>query len=483
MGTSRRELQQRVQDGRLQSFEGMIRLDDLHEQYPDIQMEDTTMLAHIEAIVEQALIRAREGRGRGDQTATPDLETLSRRVAELAFELAEAKLQVSNHVILLEKIKSRLAAGARDTKPEIGGHFSAMLDWLHGEIARLDGKDRTHAALTARDSVLRVIAAQVRLLPSGHEFFVPGSDSILEAGLSAGLALDYGCSNGNCGKCKARVLSGEARQLRHTDYVFNAAEKEQGYILTCACTAVTDLVLEAREASSENDIPRQLITARVRKIDRSSPEIAILHLRTPRTQRLRFLAGQSALLQFGELEARSFPIASCPCDDMNIQFHIHYEENDEFAHAVFERLSTSDSLVVDGPLGHFVLHEGEIRRPLVFIAIDHGIAPIKSLIEHALTLDACEEVHLYWLSHARPGHYIGNVFRSWDDAFEAFRYTPELIGDELDAEALTARIAADNPGLTQRDIYLAGPESTNLAIEYALLDAGIPPAHLHRQDM
>jgi hypothetical protein len=34
-----------------------------------------------------------------------------------------------------------------------------------------------------------------------------------------------GCSIGGCGKCKARVLSGQVHRVRHSDYVLTAAEK------------------------------------------------------------------------------------------------------------------------------------------------------------------------------------------------------------------------------------------------------------------
>ena len=50
---------------------------------------------------------------------------------------------------------------------------------------------------------------QVRILPSGHEFIAEGHSSLLEAGLRAGLRLGYGCSNGKCGECLAKVVSGE----------------------------------------------------------------------------------------------------------------------------------------------------------------------------------------------------------------------------------------------------------------------------------
>ena len=77
------------------------------------------------------------------------------------------------------------------------------------------------------------MAAHIRVFPSEHEFFLEGNDSILEAALRAGLALNYGCSNGNCGLCKAKILSGQVKKIRPHDYVISAAEKAQGYELLC----------------------------------------------------------------------------------------------------------------------------------------------------------------------------------------------------------------------------------------------------------
>ena len=70
-------------------------------------------------------------------------------------------------------------------------------------------------------------------MPSGHEFLIEGFESILEAGLRGGLALDYGCSNGNCGKCKCKVVSGQVKQIERHDYVLTEAEKGLGYVLAC----------------------------------------------------------------------------------------------------------------------------------------------------------------------------------------------------------------------------------------------------------
>ena len=88
-----------------------------------------------------------------------------------------------------------------------------------------------------------------------------------------------------------------------------------------------------------------------------------------------------------------------------------------------------------GPVGDFVLAEGE--RPLAFVACDTGFAPIKSLIEHAMAVDAAESLSLDWLATRPDGHYLANQCRAWAEAFDQFRYAART-----DADPATARGAA-----------------------------------------
>ena len=144
------------------------------------------------------------------------------------------------------------------------------------------------------------MAAHITVLPSGNDFFIDGPDTILEAALRAGVPLNYGCSGGNCGLCKARLISGQIKKTRFHDYVLTEADKRDGLILMCSNTAVTDLVIEAAVAGGVQDIPFQQIPATVKLITQLTPEMALLHLQTPRTNRLRFLAGQSVSLILGK---------------------------------------------------------------------------------------------------------------------------------------------------------------------------------------
>ena len=131
-----------------------------------------------------------------------------------------------------------------------------------------------------------------------------------------------------------------------------------------------DVEIDADEAGSENDIPVQRVPAKVKKVEKLSEDVLILNLKTPRTKRLRFLAGQNVILSRGELEPLELPIASCPCDDMNIQFHIP-QHDDPFSQYVYNNINSSDSIHINGPTGSFVLDENS-NQPIIFIAFDTG---------------------------------------------------------------------------------------------------------------
>jgi CDP-4-dehydro-6-deoxyglucose reductase len=322
------------------------------------------------------------------------------------------------------------------------------------------------------------MTAHVQVKPSGHEFFVDGNDSLLEAALRAGLSLDYGCSIGSCGKCKAKVVSGQAQRTRHSDYVLTAAEKIAGVVLMCCNTALTDLVLEAREAHGAADMPLQRIDAKFKSVSPLGEDVRRLHLQTPRSNRLRFLAGQSASLSLTDGIGASLPVASCPCDDRNLQFHVRRRAGDAFAERVFGGLKGVDSVRIEGPRGEFVLNE-ESHRALVFIAGESGFAPIKSLIEHAMALDAAESLHLVWVASGAGGHYLDNLCRSWGDALDDFRYTPLTAKGALaDDEAMLRQVLQDHPRLGECDVYVAGPAPWAGAAEFQLLEHGLPRAQL-----
>lgn len=309
---------------------------------------------------------------------------------------------------------------------------------------------------------------EITILPGGRCFPSEGNSTLLEAGLYSGLALGYGCSNGNCGECLAKIVSGEVRKVHHHDYVISQEERANGQVLMCCNTAVTDVVLEAPEAQSSKEIPRQEITARVRSIEVLNDDVALLHLKTPRTQRLRFLAGQQVKLGGENLPDATYPISSCPCDDMNLHFHIPRLTDDSFSDLIFDQLKKGDPLNIVGPEGDFVLNESSTHS-LVFIAWHTGFAPIKSLIEHAMSLEIATGMQLIWMARSKKDRYQDNLCRSWQDAFDNFQYLPvdtDLREDTINITSILDRLNIQPADLDDYDFYVAGNETLINACKY-----------------
>lgn len=321
---------------------------------------------------------------------------------------------------------------------------------------------------------------RVTIQPSGHRFVAEAEETLLQAGLKAGLALPYGCSNGACGMCRARRISGKTAAVKHADYVFKAAEKAQGYVLTCAHAAASpEVVLEVPEAGGAGEIAQQQIQIRLKKIERPVEDVLIVRAQTPRSQRFRFLAGQAAKLSLagagGATLSRTLSLASCPCDDRNLEFHIPRLMHDKF----FEALSAGEAglkhLDLTGPSGDFVL-PGDISGGLIFIAEETGFAPVRSLIEHAMSLDEDVAMRLYWLAARPEGHYLANLCRSWSDALDDFQFLP-LPGAAR--ATLARRIGQSGADLATAGVYVAGGEELSAALKPQLAGLGLPAQNWH----
>lgn len=315
---------------------------------------------------------------------------------------------------------------------------------------------------------------QVTVQPSGHEFLVEGNDSLLEAALRAGIPLNYSCSNGNCGDCKARLLSGQISKLHPHDYVLKDTEKAGGTFLLCSYAPASDVVIEAAVAGAD-DIPLQDITAKVKTVETLSAEIAALHLTLPRSQRLRFLAGQHVTLAADGAEGEYY-IASCPCEDRHVEVHVRRGQN-AFSHKVFETLGKEAPVRLTGPHGHFVM-KLDSSRPVLFIAWEHGFAPIKSLVQHAMSLEIAEAMTLYWVADG-VGHYQDNLCRAWTDALDDFVYQPLAVSP--DPATVAESILAQHPDLARADIYAAGPAAFLDALRTGALARGLSSEGWHAE--
>ncbi|MDH5263434.1 MAG: 2Fe-2S iron-sulfur cluster-binding protein [Betaproteobacteria bacterium] len=464
VGVHRSTLQKMIGEGRLATAEGMIEIDELRRAFPLAELEASGSIEWVNRIKEESFGR------RVRERMLPSQEVLAQRLFAQGLELAGLRRTVQRYHTLVTGLERTLAESFAG-HPEQPRALAALADGL-GRVLAGDPSDD----LAALDDALHAMTPRVEVRPSGREFHVEGHDSILQSGLKAGLRLSYGCGNGTCGLCRARVVDGEAQRIRAHDFALSEAERAQGHILMCAYSAVTDLRIETLEAAGPADIPRQEIVTTVRGVTPLADDTRLLHLQTPRSNRLRFLAGQSASLGMatpaGDIQG-AYPIASCPCDDRNLHFHIGRDDGDPFARDLFSgAIRAGEHVTLVGPDGGFVLR-GEGGRPLVFVACDLGFAPMKSLVEYALSADAAASYTVAWLATRADGHYLANQCRAWADSLDGFAWLPFADPDPAAGAAQVVAALQAGAGLDSAEVYVAGPDAFVRAAEFELRNAGV----------
>jgi CDP-4-dehydro-6-deoxyglucose reductase len=162
-------------------------------------------------------------------------------------------------------------------------------------------------------------------------------------------------------------------------------------------------------------------------------------------------------------------------------FHIHRQPGNLFSDYAFDKLRTHELVEIEGPQGEFILHERS-ARPQFFFALDCGFAPIKSLIEHAISLEA-EDIYLHWIGSSKQHIYLPNIAHAWDDALDDFHYQEHIAGFDLrnvsgKREETLVKLLQDiqiaDAAMLQGDIYIAGPDEAVAVAERFFLEFGLP---------
>ncbi|MBF0264546.1 MAG: 2Fe-2S iron-sulfur cluster binding domain-containing protein [Gammaproteobacteria bacterium] len=480
LGLTRQDIQEQVQLENLKVFEGTVTLDDLKIAFPDHQYEDNTMVERMQKNISDAVHKMVQNEHDGIQ-----IEALSKRAYMLNRELSIQKSRADYYEELINRLKHRFIEISTSSKSK--SEFIELQQWLHDETTDVNLNIDLNSNEIMEKQIDQFMQPHVRLLPSRHDYLSDKSETLLESALHAGLAVDYGCNNGNCGKCKVKLISGHVEKVKNTDYVLSAEEKQNNYILSCAHRAVTDIVLESKEAVSIDDIPLQKITTKLKTYEVINNKMIVLSLKTPRSQRLRFMAGQEMKISIqadnDEVLKTQLPIASCPCDDMNIQFHFPFAKDNPVFNYLSANSSKNQEIVIEGPDGSFILNE-DSPNTLIFIAVETNFARIKSLIEHALAIDLAEHIHVYWVVQDESMLYMKNLCRSWDDALDNFHFYPIITNKNCEhnigeiSKNIVKRIKSHDH-LNNFDFYMSASKPMMTSLKKELLENAVPESNIY----
>ena len=305
----------------------------------------------------------------------------------------------------------------------------------------------------------------VTVQPSGRQFTVEDDEFVLEAALRQGVVLPYGCKNGACGSCKAQVLEGSIEQGEHSPKALSADEAVRGQALICCARPTSDLVIEARVVAAAGDIPVRKMPCRVASIEKAAPDVAIVRLQLPASERLQYLAGQYVELILRDGNRRSYSMAGAPHAAEQLELHVRHVPGGRFTDALFgvstPAVKERDILRLEGPMGTFFLRE-DSDKPMVLLASGTGFAPIKAIVEHMVHKGIVRPVTLYWGGRRPQDLYMNALAEGWARELPGFRYVP-VVSDALPEDGWTGRtgfvhraVMEDFPDLSGYQVYACG---------------------------
>ena len=306
---------------------------------------------------------------------------------------------------------------------------------------------------------------QIVVQPSGRAFATDAEETILAAGIRQGIGLPYGCKDGACGSCKCKKISGDVRMADYQAKALSAEEREQGMVLTCRATALSDVVLESRQVVDADAFPIKKMPVRVLSLEKLSHDVMHVQLQLPATEPMRYHAGQYVEFLLRDGSRRAYSMANAPHTLVPTQpavsLHIRHMPGGKFTDHVFGAMKEKEIQRVEGPFGSFFLRE-DSDSPMVFLASGTGFAPIKALIEHMQHQGITRPTRLYWGGRRPSDLYMNDWVSAQLAHMPHLQYIP-VVSDALPEDHWTGRtgfvhqaVLQDTPSLAGHQVYACG---------------------------
>ncbi|MFZ5474745.1 MAG: FAD-binding oxidoreductase [Pseudomonadota bacterium] len=313
------------------------------------------------------------------------------------------------------------------------------------------------------------MAYRITIEPSGVSYTAEAGQTVLEAALAHGVALQHGCGNGSCGDCKGTVLEGQGEQGIYMPLLLTPEEKAAGAAILCKFKPTSDLCIAASVHTESFQ------HAEIRRLLRLGPDVMGLWLR-PETP-FAYKAGQYVQVEVPGHPGvmRSYSIANRPADDGTLEFHIRRAPNGLFSTQLFEALQPGDRLRIRGPIGEFFLRE-DSPRDVLCVAASTGFAPIKGILEEAFFRGFDRRIHFFFGARQEQDLYHLDLLADWARRYPNFRFTTAV--DTGGTQMLLPTVDECGPW-GQHEVYLCGSPGLINATLALLKTYDTPSAQIH----
>jgi toluene monooxygenase electron transfer component len=319
---------------------------------------------------------------------------------------------------------------------------------------------------------------QVRIA-DGPEFACAEDDTLLRAGLRAGVGLPYECNAGSCGTCKVELLEGQIASLRPDAPGLGERDRAKNRILACQARPRSDCRIKVRVR--EENVP----------VHRPARFRATLAGTRDLTHDLReftfkaapgapgFLPGQYALFYLPGLEApRTYSMSNIDHGNGEWQFIVKRNPAGIGTNTLFDKVPVGAGVTLDGPYGLAYLR-ADSPRDIVLIGGGSGLAPVLSLARGAVAEPrlAGRRVHAYYGGRGERDLCGAQELECLPGFGDRLTYTQVVSETDGFVHERVKRDLGDR--FKDFEFYFAGPPPMAEAVQRMLMDARVPYPQVH----
>jgi len=340
---------------------------------------------------------------------------------------------------------------------------------------------------------------EVRIGGGGEAFACAADDTLLRAGLRAGLGLPYECNSGSCGTCKVQLLEGRIESLRPDAPGLDASDREKGRILACQAQPRSDCTIKVR-LRPENMPPRRpaRFRARLEGVRSFTHDMREFTFTAPEAP--GFLPGQYALFYLPGLTVpRTYSMSNVDDGTARWQFIVRRVPGGTGTGTLFDRVAPGSEVALDGPYGLAYLRP-ESPRDIVCIGGGSGLAPMLSIARGAVREPrlAGRRIHVFYGARterdlcgeaelrALPGYgerlFFHTVLSEAGDS-SGWKGPRGFVHEIARAFVEGESTAQAGPGPHARwaafEYYFAGPPPMADAVQRMLIERRVPYPQVH----
>ncbi|MBN9083886.1 MAG: hypothetical protein BGP04_16750 [Rhizobiales bacterium 62-17] len=308
---------------------------------------------------------------------------------------------------------------------------------------------------------------RVRIEQFDQDIVVEDGETILQSALDAGLDYPFMCQQGQCGACKAQLISGSVDLgSYYNPLVLTEEDRAQGQILACQAEPLSDCVISIGVVDGEMSHVQRDLDYEVVSLS-STADIMILRLQSASTEPFHFSAGQNARLSHSGSVVET-GMVNRP-DDKILEFHIPIIADNASC-----GLSAGAIVRVEGPFGNGYLRD-EHLGPILLIGFGAECGRLLAIAETALRSGMTQQISLFLDVSAQD--LAPRRLSDLQSSYRNFR-TYQIDGTPriADVQRMIKETFGDLDGF---HVYLGGALELCIAMREMLAAEGLTPEDCH----